>query len=495
MNKNSLLLSKSFQGFFHFILLSTVIFGWTACQEPIEKEIPIGDDGQVFAIDVRDSEIPYLVINTDGRQIPFEPKIPATLKVYEKKKLTQEQLIGIEFRGKTSFRLSDKKGFNLETIDNSGNTVEVSFFGMPKLDDWRLIGQVVNLKDKFIWDKSLMFNPLGYELSRSIGKYAARSKFVEIEINGEYLGVYAFMERLKRGSNHINIRSLNANSTNITGGYILTIDKSSVGDEGIGKPLSYFYNNWEDDARYTSENSFRSQYDFNGNMLDFPAFGPPYHPNMYLETYFLYDYPRRRNSIEAHDNYIKAYMHEFETALLNDDFTSDKRSYTDYIEIESFVDYFIINELCRNVDAYRLSTFLQKDRDGKLAMGPVWDMNIGFDEGGRVPMNAWVINYNQFVSNDPWMVHFWWPRLMEDPIFRKTLKERWQNFRKGPLSDNTVAGLVDNFADYLISNGAVKRNYERWDKGIGVNYEETILSLKRFLKERASWMDTQINSF
>lgn len=480
---------------YRFLLILILAANWIACQEPIEKEKPVGDDGQEFAIDVGDSEIPYLVINTDGNEIPFEPKVPASLKVYEKKKLTQEQLIGIEYRGKTSFRLSQKKGFNIEALDLSGNSVDVSFFGMPALDDWRIVGHVVNLQDKYIWDKSLMYNPLGYELSRRIGKYAARTKFVEIEVNGEYLGVYAFMERLKRGRDQIDIRSLNASSSNITGGYIITIDKSSVGDAGIGRPLSYFYNNWEDDARYTSENSFRSHYDIFGEVLPFEPYGPPYHPNMYLETYFLYDYPRRRNTIEAHDNYIKGYINAFESALLSDDFSKEERTYLDFIEIESFADYFIINELCRNVDAYRLSTYLQKDRDGKLAMGPVWDMNIGFDEGDRIPMTAWVMQYNDFVSNDPWMIHFWWPKLMEDPYFKAVLKERWTNFRSGPLSDLAMMEIVDGFADHLIANGAVKRNYDLWDQGIGVNYEQTIESLKQFLKTRASWMDSQINSF
>ncbi|MGY6560291.1 MAG: CotH kinase family protein [Nitritalea sp.] len=475
------------------LMLAVLALLFTACQEPLEKELPKGDDEQVFALDVGDSEIPYLVISSES-DIPFEPKVPGSLKVYQKKKLVQEQRIGIEYRGKTSFRLSEKKGFNIETVDDAGNSIDVAFFGMPELDDWRIVGHVVNVQDNYIWDKSLMYNPLGYALSRSIGRYAARSQFVEIEVNGVYMGVYAFMERLKRGRDRIDIRALRADSENISGGYLLTIDKSSIGEAGIGLPLSYFYNNWDDDARYTAENSFRSHYDILGQKLETEPFGPPYHPNMYRETYFLYDYPRRRNTIPAHDAYIQNYIHAFETALSSDDFSKNERSYLDYIEIESFVDYFILNELCRNVDAYRISTYLQKDRDGKLAMGPIWDMNIGFDEGERIPMNTWVMRYNDLVGNDPWMVPFWWPRLMEDSYFRAVLKERWTHFRRGPLTDQAMLSLVDSFADYLVSNGAVKRNYELWDQGIGVNYEESIEALKQFLKTRASWMDSEIAS-
>jgi hypothetical protein len=483
--------------FFNFskILWSLGIFIFISCQEKIDVLVPTGDDGQVFAIDTEDSQIPYLVIDTQGASIPYEPGVPAQMKIYEKRKLVQTQRIDIEFRGKTSFRLSDKKGFNFEAIDASGEGMDVSFFGMPAEEDWRLIGHVVNVKDRYIWDRSLMYNFLGYELSRSIGKYASRGTFVEIEVNGEYLGVYYFCEKLKRDSQRIDIKSLNATSTNLTGGYILTIDKVSIGDDGIGKPLSYFYSNWDDDARYTNQNSFRSAYDVFRNEITFPAFGPPYHQNQYLETYFLYEYPKAENITDDQKKYIADYVHAFETALITDDFGSGLRNYADYIDIGSFVDYFIINELCRNVDAYRLSTYLVKDRDGKLAMGPVWDMNIGFDETDRIPMNDWVINYNNYVSQDAWMMPFWWPRLMEDAEFRTALKQRWTSLRAGTLSNSQLTKLVEDTAIHLQKNGAVQRNYAKWEVNADRTYDQSILNLKSYLQQRANWMDGEIGGF
>ncbi len=448
-----------------------------------------------FAVDVGSSEIPYLVIDTRGNGIQFAPKTPATLNVYERKILVQEQRIAIEYRGKTSYRLSNKKGYNIETTDGAGQDADVSFFGFPAEEDWRLIGHVVNLDDKYIFDKTLMYNFVAYELSRSIGRYAARCKFVELELNGEYLGVYVFTEKPKRDNNRINIRSLTSGSTNLTGGYILTIDKASPGDAALGKPLAYFSNNWDDDARYTAQNSFRSRYDINRSLITFPAFGPPYHPQKYLETYFLYEYPDAADITDAQKQYIANYVDQFETALLTDNFASGTRTYTNFIDRSSFVDYFIINELCRNVDAYRLSTYLQKDRDGKLAMGPVWDFDIGFDNGGRIPMNDWVINYNQHVASDAWMMPFWWPRLMEDQQFRAEVKQRWQALRANALSNATLSALVSNTADYLKANGAVRRNYDKWDQGIGVNYDQSVSDLRQFLQQRAAWMDATIGAF
>jgi spore coat protein CotH len=216
---------------------------------------------------------------------------------------------------------------------------------------------------------------------------------------------------------------------------------------------------------------------------------------MYLETYFLYEYPKFDKITAAQKEYIADYVDQFETALLTDDFESADRTYTDFIDTETFVDYFILNELFRNVDAYRLSTYLHKDRDGKLAMGPIWDFDIGFDNGERIPIDDWVINYNQHVSSDAWMMPFWWPRLMEDPQFRTAVKERWNSLRSGQLSDGALLQLIDNTAMSLKESGAVKRNYDKWDQGIGVDYDGSVNSMKNFLQQRAAWMNGVISQF
>ena len=477
------------------------LFGWVlmllllGCKDPEIAPVVKGDDGVVFAVDTKDSQIPYIVVDTKGKEILYEPGVLAEMKIYNKKKLELTQGINIEFRGKTSFRLSDKKGYNFETVDGTGEGVDVELLGLPAEEDWRFVGHVVNLNEKYAWDRSLIFNHVGYEFSRMIGKYASRGKFVELEVNGEYLGVYLLQEKLKRDSNRIDIKSLNEASTNLTGGYILKIDKADAGPEHDGKPISYFMNNWEDDARYTAQNSFRSNYDINGNRLTFPAYGAPYHPQQFLETYFTYEYPKAEDITASQKDYIANYIEEFEAALLADDFSSDLRTYTDYIEVSTFVDYFLVNELTRNVDAYRLSTYLVKNRDGKLEMGPVWDMNLAFDEGGRIPMDGWVMNYNNYVSNDPWMIHFWWPKLLADPQFRQQVKTRWNAIRKDVWSNASLQKVVDDAVSYLRTNGAVERNYAKWDKGLGVDYDGIIISLKDYINQRSAWMDSEIGSW
>ncbi len=487
----------------NLLLLSLLLGGvvLVSCNNDNQDEptnpIDPTDDEVFFAVDVGTSEIPYVVINTNGNQIQNEPKVPATIQIFEKGELKQATTIGIEFRGSTSFRLSDKKSFGIESWDADGNDQDVTFFGMPEEEDWILNGHVVNESQGFIWDRTLMYHYIGYNLYRQMGRYASRTQFVELQVNGEYLGVYVFMEKLKRDNERIDISRLGPDvqeGDDLTGGYILKIDKTAGGDVVSNQPLEYFLTNWEDDARYLPALSFRSSYDIFGNTINFAPYGSPYHSQMFLETYFIYEYPKAEDLNDAQKNYIQNYIHSFETALLNDDFSSETRTYTDYIDISSFVDHFILNELVRNIDGYRLSTFLVKPRNGKLEMGPVWDLNIGFDSNDRVPADDWIINYNNHVSNDPWMMPFWWPRLIEDPVFTDALKTRWSELRSGPLADANFLALVDESADYLQSNGAVTRNYSKWNR-IQVDYQASIQSLRDFLVARASWMDSEIASF
>ena len=472
-----------------FLLLLFVIH---SCQK---DEIDTIEDEPLFAVETGSSDIPYLVIETRGLGIINEPKIPAELILYVQKAEIQRTQIGIEFRGSTSYRLSDKKSYGIETWDAEGNDMDVAFFDFPEEEDFILMGHVVNLEDRYVFDRTLIFNYFGYNLFSNMGRYASRTELVELEINGKYEGVYVFMEKLKRDKNRINVKKLEASdtdSTSITGGYILKIDKSAGGDLNIDKPLEYFDDNWDDDARYTSDISFRSKYDIYGNLIDFTPFDEPYHSKQYLETYFLYEYPKSDQITEIQKSYIQDYIHDFETSLLTDDFSSDLRTYTDYIDLESFVDFFIINEICRNVDGYRLSTYMYKDRGEKLKMGPVWDLNIGFFSGDRIPMDDWVINYNNFVSQDAWMMPFWWPRLMEDPQFTELLKDRWSELRSNAVSLGELNWMVDMAAERLRDNEAAKRNYYKWDQQIGIDWESSIQELKSYLEERVLWMDGEI---
>ena len=476
--------------FFHrFFLLLSILF--TSCSKDAVTSSNLTNPPELDT-----GALPYIRIMTDV-SIENEPKVAGDIAIFENQRLSFSSPIGIEYRGSTSFRLSDKKSYGFETWDENDQDVNKSILGFPEEEDWILTGHVFRSSSNTIFDPSLMHHYIGYEMYRSMGHYASRSKFVELEVNRDYVGTYVFMEKLKRDNDRIDIAKMTPNDNelpNVSGGYILKIDKTSGGDVAPNEPLAYYYDNWADDARYSEAISFRSNYDIYGNPLNTPAFNSPYHSGQFLETYFLYEYPKSDEISSAQKQYIQNYIHDFETALLQDDFSSDQRTYTEYIDLDSFVDFFIINEITGNVDGYRISTYLHKDRDAKLKMGPIWDLNIGYNRQNRIPFTDWIANYNNHVDRDPWMVPFWWPRLLEDPVFQQRLKQRWQALRSNQLSTATVLGLVQSTSNYLVENGAIERNYERWS-GVAVDYTQAIEELKNYLDNRLSWMDGQINAF
>ena len=333
--KNSLILIR--------IITVLLLLFLHACQKDIFDDPTDGPiDEILFDVEIGNSEIPYLVIETRGLVILNEPKIPAELIIYNQKTEVQRTQIGIEYRGSTSFRLSDKKSYGIETWDPEGNDVDVAFFDFPEEEDFVLLGHVVNLDVKYVFDATLLYNFFGFILFGTMGHYASRTKLIELEINGQYQGVYVFMEKLKRDKNRIDVEKLeptDVDTESITGGYILKIDKTAGGDLNINQPLEYFETNWVDDARYSSEICFRSQYDIYGHLINFDPFDEPYHSQQYLETYFLYEYPKSEEITTAQKTYIQGYIHDFETALLSDGFTTDLTTYTNYIDLGSFVDF------------------------------------------------------------------------------------------------------------------------------------------------------------
>ena len=254
-------------------------------------------------------EVITLGVGPEG-EIVDEPKVPAALTVRKKDSIHFSGIIGIEIRGETS-QYFDKKSYGLETWDREYNDIDVSIIGFPDEEDWILYGPFS--------DKSLIRNKLIYDLSNKMGRYASRTEFVELYINYDYKGLYIFMEKLKRDKNRINIQKLDQGDIDenlISGGYIIKIDKSDM-----------------DDGSYTDYNSFQSNFDINGNL------------DGEKKIYFNYEYPKPGIIHANQKNYIKNYFHEFESALASDKFEDPENGFRKYIDEDSFIDFFILNEL------------------------------------------------------------------------------------------------------------------------------------------------------
>ncbi|MDQ3108984.1 MAG: CotH kinase family protein, partial [Bacteroidota bacterium] len=295
------------------------------------------------------SNLPVVVINT-SQTIPDSPKIMCDMGIIYNGTGNRNYLtdpwnhyngkIGIEMRGSSSQGFP-KKSYGLELWDVNGNAIDSSILGMPKESDWCLIANYT--------DKSLLNNSLSYYLSREMGWYAPRWQFVEVVIDGQYMGVYLFTEKIKRDNNRVDIAKLqptDITGDDVTGGYIIKVDKSTA-SSGAG---------------WTS------------------SFAPAVAPNGQT-IYFQYDYPSDVNIVPQQETYIQMYVDSFETALSGPNFADTAIGYAHYIDVNSFIDYFLVDEMAKNVDGYRLSTYLYKDKrsnGGKLTIGPTWDFDIAW---------------------------------------------------------------------------------------------------------------------
>lgn len=375
--------------------------------------------------------------------------------------------IGIELRGSSSKYLYDKESYGIETRDSVGQNLNVSLLDMPKENDWVLYGPY--------GDKSLLRNVLEYKLSNDMGRYASRTRFCELLMNNQYMGLYVLMEKVKRDKNRIEISKLNPDENSgdgLTGGYIVKLDKYDGSNSNLGWASPY-------SSPYTADYSHT--------------------------PYFQYEYPKNDEITESQQKYIKDYVTAFEEALKNKPYNDLINGFQAYADINSMVDYFILNELSHNVDGYRLSTFIYKDKDskgGKLTFGPIWDLNLGFGnadycEGGA--STGWAFQFNFYCNSDEWQVPFWWYFLFYNSKFRSLVAGRWSELRQGPFATDKVMNYIDSTVTVI--GDAALRNFQKWDilgqyiwpnLYVGETYDDDVAYLKNWIIKRFSWMDINL---
>jgi hypothetical protein len=412
------------------------------------------------------SDLPIVKISTGGQAIMNEPKIEAQLFVIDNGAGQRNYVdqtnyaysgpIGIELRGNSSQGMP-KKPYNMELRDELGEDKDVSLLGMAPGSDFALAANFS--------DKTLMRNALAYETFRQMGHYASNTRFCELVLDNTYLGVYILTEEIRRDKDRVDIAKLKPEDTtgvNLTGGYVLRID-------------------WNRTPGWNSQ------------------FSQPNSPNVF--TYFQHTYPRWNELQPTQQNYIRSYVDSFEVALKSPDFQDPETGWRKFAVEETFVDYLILNELSRNVDGYRLSTYFHKDRDdkgGKLRMGPPWDYdlawyNADYCDGFSASGFAYDINY---VCGDAG-VPFWWEQLMADTLFAQHVACRWQSLRATTLKTSHFFGVIDSMAGVL--NEAQSRNFKKWpilgkyvwpNPGVlPATYQGEVVKMKTWLNSRFAWLD------
>merc|ERR1712032_135401 len=220
------------------------------------------------------------------------------------------------------------------------------------------------------------------------------------------------------------------------------------------------------------------------------------------ETTILFDYPKAKDITVAQRGYILSYMQGFEAALRADDGT-----YTDWIDVGSFVDFFLITELTKNVDGYRLSTYVHKKRGGKLVMGPYWDNNFGF--GNALWCDGWLTSgwawrFNHVCPDHPEKVPFWWAALAADAAFVSNVRTRWSELRNGAWHTSQIDALIDGYVASL-GEGTIAAEFARWPiflrtqgmdrmgHSVSSSHALEVIRLKAWIRARAVWLDGAIS--
>jgi hypothetical protein len=403
------------------------------------------------------TNLPLISINTGSLTIVDEPKISASMKLIDNGPglsnfvydpgTDYDGAIAIEIRG-TSSQNFDKKNYGFETQDQSGNNNNVSLLGMPNENDWILHGPYS--------DKSLIRNALTFQVGRDMMAYASRTRFCELIINGDYRGIYVLMEKIKRDNNRVdiaNLKSTDISGDELTGGYIIQLDRDD---------LAIVRDGWY------------SPY----GTLPFYAYHSPSHDKL----------------VTVQKDYIQNWMTDFELAMTKADFAS---TFENFIDISSFVDYFLVNELAKHIDAFKLSFYMHKRKDsngGKLFMGPIWDFNLSFgnfDFGCSPDPSGWIYS----CTSDA----FWLNKIMTIPAVQDRVYCRWVELRQQNLSHSLLINSIDTLVAEL--GPAVDRNFDKFDilgtyvwpnNFIGNTHLEEINFLKNWLVQRLIWMDNNM---
>jgi hypothetical protein len=408
------------------------------------------------------SNLPIIIINTDGGvPIPDDPRTHAEMKVIYRgeglrnyvrdqdsaKYLNYNGRISIEVRGSSSQAVLKKQfGFTTLKDDNITNN-DVALLGMPEENDWILNG--------LAFEPSFIRDYINYNLSRMIGEYASRTAFCEVIINGSYNGLYVLQEKVKQGSGRVNVMNIGTTDNSfpeLSGGYITKADKIAGGDVLAWTMSSYL---GTDDVTY------------------------------------VHVQPKPETVTSAQNTYIRSEFFRLSSTVHNND-ASFETGFPSVIDIPSFVDFMIINELSANADAYQFSTYFHKDRNGKLRAGPIWDLNLSYGNDlsiwgyDRSKYNTW-----QFSNGDNEGAQFW-RDLYNNPKFRCCLLNRWsQLIQPGqPLNPDVLKAFIDQTVSTI--SEAIVREDSRW--GNVPNLPAEIDKIKSFIDQRVPWITSTINA-
>jgi hypothetical protein len=440
-----------------FVLVIKVV--WVQAQPDINPETLKKGNTAV-------SHLPLILIDTKGQTIVNEPKITVNIKVIDngpgKSNSTADPgnqydgFAGIEIRGQSS-QMFPKKSYGVELRNAAGEDLKAGLMGLPEESDWVLYAPYS--------DKTMLRNALTYYLGRKMSRWQPGFRFCEVYLNGSYIGVYQLTEKIKRDKERVDIAKLQVTDISgdaVTGGYIVKVDKVDGSDYFTVYP----------DIRFESARNYR----------------------------WTWYYPESKDLANAQRNYFMSYIKTVENTINGKDFADPDWGYARYLDVPSFIDFQIMNELSNNVDGYRYSTYFHKEKDsdgGKFKAGPLWDFDLCYGNLDYSPRNydtnQWSYTYwGAFEYN---CMH-WWYRFMQDPNYQKAIMLRWTNLRKVAFATDSIMKYIDTQVNWL--GDAIYRNFVQWpilgtyvwpNSAVRYSFPMEISFLKNWILDRLAWMD------
>lgn len=376
------------------------------------------------------SDLPAIVIHNFGAgTVPVSTPQLVNMSFYEpgggRTSLTNAPTLstraGIRVRGSSTQGLP-KQSWSVEFWDEFNNDRKHAPLGLPEESDW-----VLYAPNNF--EPVLIHNPFIYQLSNEIGRYAPRTRFVEVYLNttggaiasAQYNGIYVLEEKIKTGPDRVDIDALQAEDTAapaVTGGYMMKIDRLDPGDNGFGaagQVIAYV------DPKEADINTAQRA-------------------------------PQRQ--------YINNYMNAFGTALNGANYKDPVAGYRAYADTGAWIDHHILNVMAFNVDALRLSAYFYKERSGKLLFGPIWDFDRsqGSTDGRDFNPKVWRSTVGDLGTD--FFNYPWWGRMFTDIDFWQAWIDRYQDLRTGLLSTNHINADIDLFSDQV--RAEQPREANRW---------------------------------
>ncbi|NBV23337.1 MAG: hypothetical protein EBS05_15635 [Proteobacteria bacterium] len=402
------------------------------------------------------STLPLLVMHSRSKDIPGPGRsAPLQLSFFEPlsgvSSLTNPPTLstrgGFHTRGSSSSGMP-QAGFAVHFYDAAFDEERKRApLGLPAESDW-----VMYAPNSF--DPVLIHNPFIHQLSRDMGRYSSRTRFVEVFLtsgntplqSNSYHGLYVLEEKIKIGKRRVNIDHLGAEDLeppDVTGGYIFKIDRTGPGESGFGA---------------------------GGTTV--------VHVDPKEATLRL---PQR----QAQLNYVHKYFQDFDRALQGPKWRDPEVGYPAYFDVSAAIDFHVLEVLSGNVDSIVLSTYFHKPRNGKLTYGPHWDFDraLGSTDGRDDNPRQW--NTGPFFSGP------WWPRLFSDPDFWQLWVDRWQELRQTHFSVTNLHAVADRLADEV--REAQPRQYRRWNfQPRGGSYQSEMNHMKAWLSNRVDFVDQQL---